>query len=298
MIEPEKKPSAAQIRVARRRFENQLRGFPNVVGTALGNKISDGKITSDKAVIVYVDAKKNKISSSKKIPKHIVYSGMKIPTDVVEVSALRFQSQAPFYCSDGSRLGIVSSMCKTDRFFFAATCAHNLKGSDADIYSKDPMQLFDRENNKWINVGQTSSVYYSDGIGADGNYGFVDAGLFTIEDESLIKKLKAATTLPVNSKIFWGQQVYAIATGGHRLTGAVAHVESSIGNIFSDVCIKIDPPGSTEGDSGMLWRSTSGKAVAVHSKGFGDFDNNRTQFSLGMFAYRFKNILNVELLDL
>lgn len=56
----------------------------------------------------------------------------------------------------------------------------------------------------------------------------------------------------------------------------------------------VDSPRTTEGDSGMLWSSMSGQAVAVHAGSSVDLGNNRTQYSFGMFAHRFKKILDVE----
>jgi len=289
--------SLKELRRVRRDCHTELKAYPNVLGTAIGRKIIQGEATKVKSIVIYVD-KKRKLSKKRSIPRYFDVGGKRVPTDVVECPSIRYQSALnPLFCSDGYNLGTVSAMCRSGPNFFAATCAHNLKGEDANIYTSDPMQLFDGKSGQWIEVGKTRSVFSSDGLGVSGNFGFIDAGLFSIDRQYLIDELKDAKPLPIKSQISYGTRVQAIGIGLQELTGVVIHDCSSFTDFYSDVCIYVDPPGTAGGDSGLLWKTAAGQAVAIHSKGGGNYTDDRAQFSFGMFANRFRDILNVELLN-
>lgn len=57
-----------------------LLAIPGVTGLALGNKITGGRDTGKRAVVVFVERKRNDVADSERIPAEV--GGM--PTDVVE----------------------------------------------------------------------------------------------------------------------------------------------------------------------------------------------------------------------
>lgn len=295
-----KRPSLNTLRLVRKRVHTDLLAHRHVVGTAIGEKISSDRISGQRALIVYV-TKKMRPSRLKGelLPKSVRVNGNQFLVDVIEVGDFRRQfGPAPHFCSDGFENGTVTAMCTSGEDVFAATCAHNLKGIDFDIYTKDRMLLFHPDSQAWVEIGNSSYVQYSTGFGVSGDYGFTDAGLFTIEDQGLLQRCRAAEVLPSWRSVRTGVVVWAKASGGRVLRGTVVHVEQNFEAFFADVCIQVASPGSFAGDSGVLWRTESGLGVAIHARGSGDYGDGGAKYSYGMFAHRMEDVLGVTFLDL
>jgi hypothetical protein len=288
------------LRAVRAKARDSLHALPNVIGTALGEKLTSGTLTKERSVIIYVSEKKPRVAlKNGLVPKTIITGQQKLSTDVVEIHTLRQQfGPPPYFCRDGARVGSVTAMCRFDAQVFAATCAHNLKGPDLDIYTRDRMELYHPYLNKWIEVGDTNFVQYARGYGLRGNYGFIDAGLFTIEDDNLATRCRVANELRCWDRVRTGIKVWALASKRRTLRGVIVHVEEDFGQLYADACIMVDPPGTYDGDSGVLWRTDSGIAAVVHARGSGDYGDGGTQFSFGMFAHRVEAALGVKFVDL
>lgn len=269
-------------------------------GTAIGEKITSGELIGERSVIVYVTEKKSKSSiKSNRVPSSIRLGNDTLSTDVVEIGQLRPQfANPPYYCRDGSRLGTVTSLCRSKNSIFAATCAHNLKGPDLDIYTSDPIELYNPNLQNWVQVGHSHFVQYGNGTGVPGDFGFTDAGLFTINDPTLIHRALKSNRLPTWKSVTSGTEVWCIASSGQTLFGQVLHMEAEFGALYADICILIKPPGTYAGDSGVLWRGKSGIAVAVHAQGSDDYGDGAAIYSFGMFAHRMESVLGVEFLDI
>jgi len=79
------------------------------------------------------------------------------------------------------------------------------------------------------------------------------------------------------------------------LTGTVNGIEKIAYDMFFDVCISVDPPGTFIGDSGMLWKDEQGQPLAMHA--YGENTPDGSLFSGAMLAARAARILNFEFLS-
>lgn len=81
-----------------RTYESELLGKPNVVGVAIGKKISNGITTEEDAIAVFVSEKKdlNTLSLSDRVPRNLQFGALAAPTDVVEIGEV-----IAFYDSKG-----------------------------------------------------------------------------------------------------------------------------------------------------------------------------------------------------
>ena len=101
---------------------------------------------------------------------------------------------------------------------------------------------------------------------------------------------------------FWeharrGTRVETELSGGRIIYGVILYKEIVLDDFFVDICIEIDQPGTYAGDSGALWKTSSGLAVAVHCKGAGNHPDGSSLYSLCMSAHRMQEALNVEFKD-
>jgi hypothetical protein len=90
---------------------------------------------------------------------------------------------------------------------------------------------------------------------------------------------------------------WGMASGGpsgRLVQGWVLGFNAVIEDINLDIVIQVAPPGTSAGDSGMLWKNASDHAVAIHIGG--DATNNSTM-SGAMLASRVVNRFGVKLLE-
>jgi len=293
------KASLEQLRKIRTREADRLNGFDNVVGTGLGQKKTKDKYTSAAAIVVYVS---NKLSTQEcgkhKIPETLKLGNIVVETDVIELTNIHNQhGEPPYFCSDDYQQGTVTALCvKKPGKVYGATCTHCLTGEDDDPYTPDKIYLASQYDEDFSYIGMSDeNPLDNNGFGLPGDYGFLDASLFTVEDNALKAKVDLFST-PMR---FWnyprkGTRVFLSLSKGRKVTGTINAVESITDDFFVDVLIDIDYPGTFKGDSGGLWRTANGNAVAVHCKGAGAHTSGGSSYSLCMYAHRMQRELGVE----
>ncbi len=293
------KASLDELRKLREREADRLLGFGNVIGIGLGQKKIQDKYSSEPAIVVYVSEKlPTQLCGKHKIPSKLRLGNVTVKTDVIELDNIHNQhGEPPYFCSDDYQQGTVTALCmKGAGQVFGATCTHCLTGEDQDPYTPDKIYLASQYDDDFAYIGiSDENPLDSNGFGLPGNYGFLDASLFTIEDNAL----KAKTELFATPMKFWeyprkGTKVFLELSLGRKVTGTINAVELIVDDFFVDVLIDIDYPGTFKGDSGGLWRTASGNAVAVHCKGAGAHTDGSSSYSLCMYAHRMQRELGVE----
>ena len=129
-----------------------------------------------------------------------------------------------------------------------------------------------------------------------GSYGFVDVAIFSLENAELAARAAAASALPVTSPLP-GSSVRGSGNSGSKL-GVIVGIEQKVGDVYVDVVVKVDPPGTFRGDSGMLWQDSAGRAVAIHAKGNSAGPGAGSSLSAAMRADRAVQALGVTFAEL
>lgn len=294
-----RRPSVSKLREARETHLRKIMALPHVTGTAIGEKLTDGAPTGERGLVVFVDRKLPKTQlDGALVPKRVRLGNMSVLTDIVELPGLAPQfGPAPYYCSDGFAPGIVSSISRSFGEIVAVTCAHCIKGPDLDPFSSDPMKIWHPASKRYIDVGVSDYAVYGRGRGVPGDFGFLDAGMFTVEDIAIRAQANAAPALSVWDNVRTNTRVW-METGHGIVHGMVHAIEAVFPNAFADVSIRLTEGGTFKGDSGGLWRTESGLAVAIHTMGSDLGPNAPSDLSVGMFAHRVRELLGVEFLDL
>jgi hypothetical protein len=273
--------------------------MPNVRGTALGGKRTSGQMTGESAVVVLVDRKlpRPKLRGGS-IPATLKSGTATVLTDVLEIRGLEPQfGPPPWYCYDGTSQGTVAALCVSHGAHYAVTCAHCLRGVDLDPLTTDDMHLYHPGLSDYLKVGESAYAVKARGRGVPGSYGFSDMGLFTVADEEILARCSDAVAMtcwkaPRTSTPVWAESAHG------RLEGTVSLVEAQYGSVLADIVVRMETCGTFRGDSGLLWRTKPGLAVAMHALGTVGRSRDGSDMSFGMCAHRLEDGLQAVLLDL
>jgi len=278
---------------------SRLTNKRNVVGTMLGVKLTGGAPVHSRSIIVAVRQKRplSKLKSDDRIPKYVAIRGMRIPVDVIALGALIPQQfTRPLACSDTKSRATVSAIAQTAAGPVGVTCAHALKGLDENIFTSDPVGLYSSQLDSYLPVGRSGLVVYSSGLGISGDYGFSDAGIFTL-DESVASDLSIGLKpLPIWSAPTTSATVQAKSVHG-LLNGQIHAVQAELFDAYCDFVVRMNGVGTFGGDSGLLWRTPGGKGVGIHAWGSQEDLERGSAYSVCMFASRVSRLLGVTLLD-
>lgn len=293
------RPSLTNLREARSKAAHQLPRFAGTVGTAIGAKKTNNCVTGQRAVVFFVDKKlPESRTRSNTIPKILNIGKRQVHTDVVELRGLKLQfGPPPHYCYDGVSQGTVASMCLSYGEYYATTCAHCIRGLDLDPHESSKMQLYDSAQNQYVTIGNSVYAVKSPGRGLPGNFGFSDVGLFTVHDANILAKCEGGSILKTWRYPSENTEVRTETPHG-PLTGSIAYIEAQYGSVFSDIVISVQREGTFEGDSGCLWRTNNGLAVAMHALGSDEGDAVGSKLSFCMLAHRMCLELQAELIDI
>jgi hypothetical protein len=299
----------------RHRADKYLINRSNVCATSFGLKRTKGKLTKDFCYIVYVDKKfpPSKLSKKDMIPKTITRYGEKHKTDVVEIAPFRFQSGTTYGIRDdvnsGGTLTCFARSKKTDDIdgdeFYALSCAHVVWGRDK-IINNDPIQIWDQE--RWVSFGSSLTGLNHRGSGTAPDFGFIDAGLVSIEHpqmQQLARSSDQLSILPIDE--FHNDALSLIGTlvtaesivSKSNLHGIITDVYFSDpnNNLYVDLIIRNpeSEPLTFVGDSGLLWKDFKGNAVAMHSMGedFGPDIGQPSRLSASTFFYKIVERLDI-----
>lgn len=278
-----------RLRRGRSDATRHLEVLPNVVGTGIGFRFSDGVMTRQPAILAFVSKKQriDDLPQDARVPRTIVNRGFELPVDVIEIERpVRQVSGPPFFClDDGANQGTVTALAriKGQGSGYAMSCAHCVEGADANLTTPCPMSLWDQPSAGWALAGTYSPPLYAfnGGNGMPGDYGFTDWALFSVSDPGTAQRALNNNPL-VSASPQVGTNVSGNAAGGRIPSGTISAVEVSVYGWRADVLIMQPGAPTVAGDSGLLWRDQYGRAVAIHAA-------LSSNFSLGMSARRVIN---------
>lgn len=273
--------------------------LPNVIGTGLGVKRRDGRRVSNAAVIVFVRQKlpSELLPKAQRIPDYLRHGNAQVPTDVVPISGIREEfGEAPYFISDRAKKGTVTAFARIEDSLHAVSCAHCLRGRDGNPHTTEPIDFWDAGLARYVPGGENVFAVSAPGYGRPGNFGFSDAGLVRLEHRELLRRARDAPALTFRDAVRRGLKV---AGQGPRSTiiGEVDAVEAIIDRRRVDVVVFMPGEGTVPGNSGMLWRTSDGAAVAIHALGVYADEGSESRYSLAMEARRIANELQVDFLD-
>ena len=266
-----KAQTVQEIRRLRKKAEEQLFKLPNVIGSMIGLKMKSGKLTKQIGLTIFVSQKvlPGQLGPREQIPARIIVNGHPVHIDVFELRPLRPQANIfpdyPLSLSDGFQTGVVSSFCRSPYGFFGLTCAHVVGGPDKNPATPDPVEILSASPKPhYIQVGKTLCAFVGSGCGISCNFGFADAALFALDHPELLERAQKAKVVKAAAPKL-GEILHGHAASQPTITGQVHGIEAKAYEMFIDVLIKVDAPGTSKGDSGMLWKNQKGKPVAIHA---------------------------------
>ena len=282
--------SRSVFRKLRHSLESHVKDHHGVRGSAIGNRYADGELTDQQAFLVLVEKKipPQKLKSNL-LPKEIRIGKNLIRLDVVEVGTLQRQSNCSpkFSLASGSNLGTVSARIKISESVYGLTCAHCLFDSPNSSSLSQQISLWVGESEDYIHSGNPlpDHIMMTNGTGISGDFGFIDAGAFSIEQPSHFQYCEFEF-IDTFSAPRIGTKVFLESSHG-SIEGQVAMVEAEYMNTFSDTVIQTLDSGTFEGDSGGIWRTrASGKYLAMHTLGTESENGNGSLFSFSSYCQR------------
>lgn len=288
-----------ELRAIRSKKAEHICSKPNVIGTALGLKRTDGEIRDQSSLIVIVDKKcpRSSLSDSENIPVRVRSGDQFVPTDVIELPYLRLEyGPAPFATSDDRKKGTVGAFARDEGDYYALTCAHCIRGADGDPYTPSAVKFWSRTRRRYESVGLSTRAQAWPGSGRPGSFGFSDAALIRLEKREALQWAARRQPLSIWRSLRAGIQVQGETYGGTK-TGKILGLDVIVKRRRADMMIAMAKDGTKPGDSGMMWRTANGVAVGLHAMGNGRGRNPST-ISLAMAAYRLPKELGVSLRDI
>jgi hypothetical protein len=274
--------------------------YPNVLGTGFGVKRCDGEIIDPHAFVVFVSRKvgAKRLLRSTRLPKSVVCGGRRVVTDVVQIENIRREfGDAPYGIADDATRGTLSAFARNeDGSLYGVSCAHCLAGADGNPHTTTAIDVWDSVKEEYVLAGQSVFAVAAPGYGLPGNFGFSDAGLFTLEHPQLTERARTAVPLSILDRPSRATTVVAHAYGAD-FTGELDALDVIIGDFRADALIYTVGAGTFPGNSGMMWRSKSGQAVAIHAYGANFGKTRGSRYSLAMSARRAAYQLQTQLLD-
>lgn len=286
--------AVARLRKFRSERRVSLSKRAGVLGTGLGLKTTGGVTTDEPVVVVIVRTKKadSRLADHERVPSTLRIAGRSVRTDVIQIRS--FNKQSGHYCWDGASQGIVSAFARSDGTTYGVTCAHCMVGSDQDDLSSVPMAMYNSTRRRYEAVGESSYSIIAAGAGSPSNYGFLDAGMFTLSPEQARRLLPRPRALK-QAELKLGMQVRG-TTAHAELVGSLDLTEIEFGRVLVDALIRMDGVGTYGGDSGMMWTNDRRDAVGVHAMGSDLRPGAGSEYSAAMFATRVGIYLGVDLL--
>ncbi len=288
----------SELRGARNARQDQLARLPNVIGSGLGVKRKSGAKVDATALVIFVSRKRSlaEIGRAAQIPKYVIHRKQYIPTDVVEISAIRPEfGSAPFFVNDSASKGVVAAFAYDQDAYCVVTCAHCLNGLDGNPHTDSPIGIWDNALGNYVKAGMSRYAVNSPGLGLPGDFGFVDAGVATLDHPKMIERARISPPLSVRGGSRRGIPVSGVGPRG-RIVGEIDAVEVVVEDYRADILVLMSGSGSFPGCSGMMWLSNRGQAIGMHAYG-AHFTDGESRYSLSMAAHRIETNLQIELLD-
>lgn len=288
--------------------------LPHVWATAFGIKKTQDKFTGESCYKVFVNKKlqEKKLEKRERVPKIVQRGGRKFYTDVVEIGALKLHwgasSTYGFALDADSKLGTLTGFGISNGDIYGISCAHVIWGSDRLIEPPDKIKMWHSQREEWIHIGAARSIIYERGKGYLPHFGFLDAGLFNIELNTLKKYAFSKTEQPYYDfsnvenipALLQGKKIFGKGAISGETEGIISGVfmQDILGTgIKADLLIEsFDGASLTQpGDSGMLWVDEEGKALGVHIMGENRGPNVPSRISLATFVHRIIDHFGIKL---
>ncbi len=304
-------PAAARLFSARAELDDRVGSRADIVGSMVGIKIRAGRVTNQLSLSFFVREKVDKadLHPKERIPSRLRLGTTTVATDVLVWPRMVEQATRPSLppasiISDGRTQGVLTCFGESSFGRFGVSCAHCLVGTDRNPATPSPVALYDPIDRQLVQVGESLFLPFSPGPGLPGNFGYMDCGLFGLNDASLAARAAAARPLPVVSDVraLIGQCLYGLSplnapgqSGPQRVAKVIGAESVALGE-RSDLVLQVESPGTFHGDSGMLWLTQSGQAAAIHARGQEMVGMNGSPLTTAMSAARASKALAVNLL--
>lgn len=297
------RPTQAALNEAKRKMEDKLGGRGTFLGTMVGVKQTAGTSTLATSLTVLVSEKipDKDLSRRERVPQSVKTAAGPVVTDVLVWPEFEEQGvESIIY--DGRTQGTLSCFARSSLGIFGASCGHCLVGTDRNGATPTPVIMYKPGSSAYA-AGQ--SLYVAMSPGASGSFGYVDCGLFTLRDPSLIARAAAAKTAAIVSNLpsLLHKEVFAISSISAlgwppndplRRAQVIGTYADAIGE-RADIVLQAAFPGTFQGNSGMLWRTQDGRLVGLHCRGE-RIPNGGSALITAMAAFRLPKILGVTLL--
>lgn len=304
--EPISLDSLTSLKLYRDQADDRVGNSCDIVGSMIGVKIRRG-VTQPRLCMTYFVREKipaAELSPKARIPSRMTVSGNTISTDVLVWPNMKMHGlQSDLFIRDGFTQGTLTAFAESPYGLWGLSCGHCLLGADQNPNTKTQITMFDRSIKNFIPAGVTGiTLFVSGGPVVCGSRGFLDCGLFTLEEPSLTMRAKTAAPLSVINveellgKRLIGNSVLNSSNHPNSLrTAEVIGVNKYGIDDYCDVVLKADPPGMFHGDSGMLWLTSDAHAAAIHARGEITNNGNGSILISAMSARRATEALNITL---
>lgn len=295
------------ISTIRNRIDESVAGIDGVIGSMIGLKMTGGILTK-RVGITYLVRKKvptKELPPEQRIPDRLKIDGTWVNVDVIEWPLMREQAgNSGLITFDGRKPGTLSCFATSPNGVFGISCAHCLAGADGNPSTPSPVSIYQPGRSDDIASGTSYWSVSAPGPGLPKNFGYLDCGLiaFTPSEAAALTR-NASAIHPVDDiGSLTGQRVFATnalrssAGDNFRRTATIWTVDKVALGERADVVLLVDPPGTFIGDSGLLWRTRSGMAVAIHARGELILGGQGSRLTTAMAVHRARSALAVDAL--
>ncbi len=295
----------AALSGVRAELDERIGRRSDVIGSMVGLKYRKDAPTGTLGVTYFVERKRPdaELPKGERIPKRVRVGGLLVTTDVMVWPRMREQStRRGTILFDEVHQGSLSCFAVSTSGVFGVSCAHCLTGLDKNPVTPTPVSVWSEPPGRFLPAGQSVYLVYSPGFGVKGSFGYLDCGLFNLMDPKLAARAAAGKPLAVVEDIhqLMGQKlrgVSALNAPGFAAMEREARVEGVEVRAQGERCdlhLKVEAPGTFEGDSGMLWLTQDGRAAAIHARGEILAGGQGSRFTTAMSAKRAQAALCVD----
>jgi len=300
-----------KLLAARAQADDRIGSRADILGSMIGLKLVVGASTRRTGITYLVREKipETELSPGKRIPRRLTIGGQRVTTDVIVWPHMVNQGlESADSLSDGVEKGTLTCFARHPLLGdLGIACGHCLLGTDGNAATPTSIRM--RSSGGWEMAGNTLYVIFSPGASTStGSFGYLDCGLFTLDDITLQVRAKNAKPLPMvtDDQSLWGERVRA--RSGFDSLGVASPSRDRSAVVFGlfavalgyryDFVLHADGMGTFPGDSGMLWMTAEGKAAILHTNGelMPEHASSGSLVVTGMSARRAADLLGVSLL--
>lgn len=296
----------AALTAAQSELQSRLVDRAGLVGSMVGVKLKRGQPTTTLGITFLVRRKvpSAELKPSARIPKRMKIGNETFSTDVIEWPAMTEQNLThASIINDARTQGTLTCFARSPFGVYGLSCAHCLRGADGNPATPTPVAMYSPDVGRYLRAGDSLLAVYAAGPGLPGNFGYLDCGLFTLRDPSLMARANSAMPLAVvddirklmNTRLVARSALDVQGFADRRRDAQVIGVNLDALDERCDVVLLASMPGTFQGDSGMLWRTSDGRAAAIHARGEVVPPGNGSRLVTAMSAHRASAALSVSL---